>query len=59
VVSALFYEKQIFFKPYGKWFANELKNEEGVLMCEVDADEIAAARGLWKFRKNLVSRGLL
>ena len=25
VVSALFYEKQIFFKPYGKWFANELK----------------------------------
>jgi len=39
--------------------ANELKNEEGVLMCEVDADEIAAARGLWKFRKNLVGRGLL
>ena len=25
VVSALFYEKQIFFKPYGKWFVNELK----------------------------------
>lgn len=55
------------FKFYGESFvvtpggeiANELKNEEGVLMCEVDADEIAAARGLWKFRKNLVSRGLL
>ena len=25
VVSALFYEKQIFFKSYGKWFVNELK----------------------------------
>lgn len=25
VVSALFYEKQFFFKPYGKWFANQLK----------------------------------
>ena len=55
------------FKFYGESFvatpggeiANELKNEEGVLMCEVDADEIAVARGLWKFRKNLVSRGLL
>ncbi len=55
------------FKFYGESFvvtpggeiANELKNEEGVLMCEVDADDIAAARGLWKFRKNLVSRGLL
>ena len=55
------------FKFYGESFVvtpggeivNELKNEEGVLMCEVDADEIAAARGLWKFRKNLVSRGLL
>ena len=55
------------FKFYGESFvvtpggeiANELKNEEGVLMCEVDADEIAAARGLWKFRKNLVGRGLL
>ena len=55
------------FKFYGESFvvtpggeiANELKNEEGVLMCEVDADEIAAARGLWKFRKNLAGRGLL
>lgn len=55
------------FKFYGESFVvtpggeivNELKNEEGVLMCEVDADEIAAARGLWKFRKNLVGRGLL
>ena len=55
------------FKFYGESFvvtpggeiANELKNEEGVLMCEVDADEIAATRGLWKFRKNLVGRGLL
>ena len=55
------------FKFYGESFvvtpggeiANELKNEEGVLMCEVDADEIATARGLWKFRKNLVGRGLL
>ena len=55
------------FKFYGESFvvtpggevANELKNEEGVLICEVDADEIAAARGLWKFRKNLVGRGLL
>ena len=25
VVSALFYEEQIFFQPYGKWFINELK----------------------------------
>ena len=55
------------FKFYGESFvvtpggeiANELKNEEGVLMCEVDADEIAGARGLWKFRKNLAGRGLL
>lgn len=27
VVSALFYETQIFFKAYGKWFVNELKKE--------------------------------
>lgn len=25
VISALFYPRQIFFKPYGKWFARELK----------------------------------
>lgn len=25
VVSALFYEKQIFFKPYGKWFVKQLQ----------------------------------
>lgn len=25
VVSALFYEKQAFFKPYGKWFVQQLK----------------------------------
>ena len=25
VVAALFYEKQIFFKPYGKWFVRQLK----------------------------------
>lgn len=25
VVSALFYDKQIFFKPFGKWFNSELK----------------------------------
>jgi 3-deoxy-D-manno-octulosonic-acid transferase len=25
-VSTLFYEKQIFFKPYGKWFVRELKD---------------------------------
>lgn len=53
-----FYGESFIVTPGGE-IANELKNEEGVLMCEVDADEIAAARGLWKFRKNLVSRGLL
>ena len=53
-----FYGESFVVTPSGE-IANELKNEEGVLMCEVDADEIAAARGLWKFRKNLVSRGLL
>ena len=53
-----FYGESFVITPSGE-IANELKNEEGVLMCEVDADEIAAARGLWKFRKNLVSRGLL
>ena len=53
-----FYGESFVATPGGE-IANELKNEEGVLMCEVDADEIAAARGLWKFRKNLVSRGLL
>ena len=26
VISALFYETQIFFKPYGKWFSKSLKN---------------------------------
>ncbi|WP_417428534.1 3-deoxy-D-manno-octulosonic acid transferase [Halpernia sp.] len=25
VISALFYETQVFFKPYGKWFAQELR----------------------------------
>lgn len=25
VVSALFYEKQVFFRPYGKWFVKQLK----------------------------------
>ncbi|WDT68966.1 3-deoxy-D-manno-octulosonic acid transferase [Cloacibacterium sp. TD35] len=25
VISALFYENQVFFKSYGKWFVNELK----------------------------------
>lgn len=25
VISALFYETQVFFKPYGKWFAQELE----------------------------------
>ena len=53
-----FYGESFVVTPGGE-IANELKNEEGVLMCEVDADEIAAARGLWKFRKNLVGRGLL
>lgn len=53
-----FYGESFVVTPSGE-IANELKNEEGVLMCEVDADEIVAARGLWKFRKNLVSRGLL
>lgn len=53
-----FYGESFVVTPNGE-IANELKNEEGVLMCEVDADEIATARGLWKFRKNLVSRGLL
>ena len=53
-----FYGESFVVTPGGE-IANELKNEEGVLMCEVDADEITAARGLWKFRKNLVSRGLL
>ena len=53
-----FYGESFVVTPSGE-IANELKNEEGVLMCEVDADEITAARGLWKFRKNLVSRGLL
>jgi hydrolase, carbon-nitrogen family len=53
-----FYGESFVVTPSGE-IANELKNEEGVLMCEVDADEIAAARGLWKFRKNLVGRGLL
>lgn len=53
-----FYGESFVVTPIGE-IVNELKNEEGVLMCEVDADEIAAARGLWKFRKNLVSRGLL
>ena len=53
-----FYGESFVVTPSGE-IVNELKNEEGVLMCEVDADEIAAARGLWKFRKNLVSRGLL
>ena len=53
-----FYGESFVVTPGGE-IANELKNEEGVLMCEVDADEIVAARGLWKFRKNLVSRGLL
>lgn len=26
VISALFYERQVFFKPYGKWFIMQLKN---------------------------------
>lgn len=25
VISALFYKKQVFFKPYGKWFVRQLK----------------------------------
>jgi 3-deoxy-D-manno-octulosonic-acid transferase len=25
VISALFYENQVYFKPQGKWFVNELK----------------------------------
>lgn len=27
VISVLFYDRQIFFKPYGKWFANQLKKK--------------------------------
>ncbi len=25
MISALFYENQVYFKPQGKWFVNELK----------------------------------
>ena len=31
VISALFYENQVYFKPQGKWFVNELKKK-----CRLD-----------------------
>lgn len=47
VVSALFYEKQIFFKYYGKWFVNQLaKNIDWIFHQTEKSCELAKKIGL-------------
>lgn len=47
VVSALFYERQIFFKPYGKWFVNQLnKNLDWIFHQTEKSCELAKKIGL-------------
>lgn len=47
VVSALFYERQIFFKPYGKWFVNQLnKNLDWIFHQTEKSCELAQKIGL-------------
>lgn len=49
VVSALFYEKHIFFKPYGKWFVNELKkNVDWFFHQALHSEQLAKEIGLVK-----------
>ncbi len=47
VVSALFYETQIYFKPYGKWFVNELaKNVDWFFHQTIQSSALAKSIGL-------------
>lgn len=47
VVSALFYEKQIFFKPYGKWFVKQLqKNVDWFFHQTENSEKLARQIGL-------------
>lgn len=47
VVSALFYERQIFFKPYGKWFVNQLnKNLDWIFHQTEKSCQLAQNLGL-------------
>lgn len=45
VVSAFFYESQIFFKPYGKWFVKQLKKDIGWFFHQTK-ESTALAKGL-------------
>lgn len=54
VISALFYETQIFFKPYGKWFAKELqKNIDYFFHQTYHSSALAKSIGL----KNSITTG--
>ena len=47
VVSALFYEKQIFFKSYGKWFVKQLKSNVDYFFHQNEySDKLAKSIGL-------------
>lgn len=49
VVSALFYEKQIFFKPYGKWFVQQLKQNIDTFFHQTEkSKQLAVKIGLEK-----------
>ena len=50
VISALFYENQVYFKPQGKWFVNELKKNVDWIFHQTDkslslAQKVGLAKG--------------
>lgn len=44
VVSALFYEKQAFFKPYGKWFVQQLRATVDWFFHQTEHSEVLARK---------------
>lgn len=53
VVSALFYKKQVFFKPYGKWFVEKLRENVDCFFHQTE-ESCRLAKGIG-LEKSLVS----
>lgn len=53
-----FYGESFAISPLGEIFT-ALKNEEGILMCEISKNEVKTASKLWKFHEILDKKGLI
>lgn len=48
-ISHEFYGESLVVSPFGE-IINSLKDEEGILLCDINKTQIKEARNLWKFR---------